>query len=78
MTTKKRDVRDVLKWGALAAAAMNPIVNHYHASYYLLTHSTPYPYPPEPFLFEIRRCRFAVDTYSGFGIFAEVGTELLH
>jgi hypothetical protein len=49
-TPKKRGFRDVLKWGALAAAAMNPIVNHYHASYYLVTHSTPRPYPPEPFL----------------------------
>jgi hypothetical protein len=49
-TPKKRGFRDVLKWFALAAAALNPIVNHYHASYLLTSWSTPPPHAPEPFL----------------------------
>jgi hypothetical protein len=43
----------VVKWFALGAAALNPLVNHAKASYLLSMWSSPPPHPPEPFLSRI-------------------------
>lgn len=45
-----RRVQNVLKWLALGAAALNPIVNDAKASYLLKIWSSPPPHPSEPFI----------------------------
>ena len=45
-----RRVQNVLKWFALGAAALNPVVNDAKASYLLKIWSSPPPHPSEPFI----------------------------
>ena len=49
MAPKKKSYKDILKWLALAAAALNPIGNHVAASHILKLSSSPPPHS-EPFL----------------------------
>jgi uncharacterized membrane protein len=48
---KRKRLKEIAKWLALALAILNPVANHQAASYYLIVHSRPpYLHPPEPFL----------------------------